>query len=154
SHLTVCALPVLPRLALPAMRQRGWGRILNVASVAAYQPGGPRWAVYYATKSYVLAFSKGLARELSGGDVSVTALCPGPTESSFGESSGAGVSRLYRWLPTASAASVALAGYRGMKRRRAAVIPGLSTKILALAGELPPRRIALEVNRFLLRRTG
>jgi hypothetical protein len=153
-QLNVGALTVLTRLALPPMRQRGWGRILNVASVVAYQPGGPQMAVYYASKTYVLAFSKGLARELAGSGVTVTALSPGLTESSFEKRSGANASMLYKWLPKATAAAVARAGYRGMKRGRTAVVPGVMTKILAIAGELPPRRIALEVNRFLLRRAG
>ena len=150
-ELNVVALTALTRLALPGMLERHWGRILNVASVAAYQPGGPRMAAYYASKSYVLSLSKGLARELSGTGVSVTALCPGPTETSFEERSGANRTVLYKWVPTMPAKSVARAGYRGMKRRAGVVIPGLIAKVLAFAGELPPRRIALEVNRFLLR---
>ncbi len=149
-ELNVVALTALTRLALPGMLERHWGRILNVASVAAYQPGGPRMAAYYATKSYVLSLSKGLARELSGTGVSVTALCPGPTQTSFEERSGATGTALYKWVPAMPAKAVALAGYRGMKRRSSVVIPGLMAKVLALAGELPPRRIALEVNRFLL----
>jgi short-subunit dehydrogenase len=152
-QLNVGSLTMLTRLALPGMQERGWGRILNVASIAAYQPAGPQMASYYATKAYVLSFSKGLARELAGSGVSATALCPGVTATSFEKRSGAEVSGLYKWLPKATAASVARAGYRGMKRRATVVLPGAITKVLAVAGELPPRRIALEVNRVLLRRT-
>lgn len=151
-ELNVVAPTGLTRLALPGMLERRWGRILNVASVVSYQPGGPRMAAYYATKSYVLSFSKGLARELNGTGVSVTALCPGPTRTSFEERSGADQSVLYKRLPTMTAEAVARAGYRGMKRQSKVVIPGFMTKILALAGELPPRRIALEVNRLLLKK--
>src|SRR5262249_30647593 len=79
-QLNMGALTTLTRLALPGMRERRWGRILNLASVVAYQPGAPRMAAYYATKAYVLSFSKGLARELDGTGVSVTVLVPGPTE--------------------------------------------------------------------------
>jgi NAD(P)-dependent dehydrogenase (short-subunit alcohol dehydrogenase family) len=71
-ELNVGALTNLTRLALPGMRERRWGRILNIASLVAYQPGGPGMAAYYATKSYVLSLSKGLARELRGAGVSVT----------------------------------------------------------------------------------
>jgi short-subunit dehydrogenase len=148
--LNVVALTALTRLALPAMLERGWGRVLNVASVTGYQPGGPRMAAYFASKAYVLSFSKGVSRELDGTGVAVTALCPPTTRSSFEERSGAKASRLYKWLPTASAEHVARAGYRGMKRGARVVLPGFSTKLLAFAGELPPRRIALEVNRILL----
>jgi uncharacterized protein len=153
-QLNMAALTTLTRLALPGMRQRGWGRILNVASIVGYQPGAPRMAAYYATKAYVLSFSKGLARELDGSGVSVTVLSPGPTETSFDDRSGSNVNVLYKRLPKMTAAAVARAGYRGMKRQSMVVIPGFMTKALALAGELPPRRIALEVNRLLWRPLG
>lgn len=122
-----------------------------MASLAAYQPGGPQEAVYYATKSFVLSFSKGLARELRGSGVGITILCPGPTKTSFEETSGATETALYKWMPSMSAAAVARAGYRGMMRGSGVVIPGVMAKLLAFAGELPPRWIALEVNRLLLR---
>jgi uncharacterized protein len=153
-QLNMATLTTLTRLALPGMRQRRWGRILNVASVVAYQPGAPRMAAYYATKAYVLSFSKGLARELDGSGVSVTVLSPGPTETSFDDRSGSNVRVFYKRLPKMTAAAVARAGYRGMTRQSMVVIPGFMTKALALAGELPPRRIALEVNRLLWRPLG
>ena len=149
-QVNVVALTSLARLALPGMRARGWGRILNVGSVVGYQPGGPGMAGYYASKDYVTSFSKSLARELGGSGVSVTLLAPGVTESSFEERSGAGNTRLYKLGPKMTAAAVARAGYEGMKRGSAVVIPGLWNKLIAFAGELPPRRIALEVNRWLL----
>jgi short-subunit dehydrogenase len=149
-QLNVVTLTTLTRLALPGMQARRWGRILNVGSVVGYQPAGPRMAAYYASKAYVLSFSKGLARELKGTGVSVTALCPGPTKSSFEERSGADRTILYRYLPKMTAAAVARAGYKGMIRQSTVVIPGLLSKIVAFAGELPPRRIAVEVNRMLL----
>ncbi len=106
-ELNVVALTTLTRLGLPGMLERRWGRILNVASVTGYQPGGPRMAAYYASKSYVLSFSKGISREVAGTGVTVTALCPPTTKSAFEERSGANRSRLYRWLPVASAEAVA-----------------------------------------------
>jgi uncharacterized protein len=148
--LNVATLTALTRLALPPMLGRGRGRILNVASVAAYQPGGPGMAAYYASKAYVLSFSRGLARELLGSGVSVTALCPGPTATGFATRADAGPTRMYRRTSGPDAAAVALAGYRGLMRGRMVVIPGLMTKLIAFAGGLPPRRIALEVNRLLL----
>jgi uncharacterized protein len=147
--VNVLALTTLTRLALPGMIGRRRGRILNVASIVAYMPGAPMMAVYYATKAYVLSLSKGLARELSGSGVSVTALAPGPTATSFDDRAGSDINVLYNRLPKMSAAAVARAGYDGMMRNSMVVIPGLMTKMLAVAGELPPRRIALEVNRVL-----
>jgi hypothetical protein len=150
-ELNVVALTMLTRLALPGMLERRWGRILNVGSVTGYQPGGPRMAAYYASKAYVLSFSKGVSREIDGTGVTLTVLCPPTTKTAFEERSGANRSVLYSRLPVASPEAVARAGYRGMKRGARVVLPGLSTKILALAGELPPRRVALEINRLLLR---
>ena len=150
-ELNVVALTTLTRLALPGMLERGRGRILNVGSVTGYQPGGPRMAAYYASKAYVLSFSKGVSREIDGSGVTLTVLCPPTTRTAFEERSGANRSMLYRALPVASPEAVARAGYRGMMRGARVVLPGLSTKILALTGELPPRRVALEVNRMLLK---
>lgn len=148
-ELNVVALTMLTRLALPDMRARRWGRILNVASVVAFQPGSPWMAAYYASKAYVLSFSKGLARELHGTGVSVTALCPGPTDTSFDDRSRAAGSLYYKRAPKMAAADVAQAGYVGMIRQSLVVVPGVMTKLLAIAGELPPRRIALEVNTWI-----
>jgi uncharacterized protein len=148
-QLNVAALTGLTRLALPAMRARRWGRILNVASIVGFQPGAPRMATYYATKAYVLAFSRGIAVELAGTGVSVTVLAPGPTATGFDSQAGADVEVPYgRWTKM-SAAAVARAGYDGLKRGRKVVLPGLLTKLLAIAGELPPRAIALAVNQRL-----
>jgi len=148
-QLNVAVLTTLTRLALPGMRERRWGRILNIASVVAYQPGGPRMAAYYATKAYVLSFSRGLARELRGTGVSVTVLSPGPTGTAFDDRAGATVDTPYKRLTKMSAAQVARAGYDGMQRQSREVIPGLTTKVLALAGAFSPPSIGLEVNRML-----
>ena len=149
-QLNVVTLTLLTRLALPGMQARGWGRILNVGSVVGYQPAGPRMAAYYARKAYVLSLSTGLARELKGTGVSVTGVCPGPTVSSFEERSGADRTVLYKFMPKMTAAAVARAGYQGMQHQSTVVIPGVLSKIVAFAGELPPRRIAVEINRLLL----
>lgn len=148
-QLNVSALTTLTCLALPGMRERRWGRILNLASVVAFQPGAPYMAAYYATKAYVLSFSKGLALELRGSGVSVTALCPGPTETDFDDRARAGGDVLFKQLPKLPAAQVARAGYAGLMRGSMVIIPGLLTKLMAMSGELPPRRVALEVNRAL-----
>lgn len=151
-NLNVLAMTQLARLALPGMIERKNGRILNLASLASYQPGGPDMATYYATKSYVLSFTRGLNRELMGTGVSVTALCPGPTATEFEQKSGAGTQRLFHWFKPMRADKVARAGYWGMRCGMSSVVPGIMNKLLAFGGELPPRRIALEINRLLLQK--
>ena len=110
-------------------------------------------AAYYGSKAYVLSFSKGLSAEVRGTGVSVTALCPGLTRTEFMERSGATRSVLDK-TPSSSPAMVAKQGYEGLMRGRSVVIPGMLTKVLAFAGELPPRRIALAINERLLRSAG
>ncbi|GAA5440743.1 hypothetical protein Dcae01_02263 [Deinococcus caeni] len=80
--VNIGALTGLTRAFLPDMLARGRGRVLNVASTAAFQPG-PLMAVYYATKAYVLSFSEAVAEEVAGSGVFVTALCPGPVQTGF-----------------------------------------------------------------------
>ena len=149
-QLNIATLTELAKLFLRPMLARGRGRLVNVASVGGYQPGGPQWAVYFASKAYVLSFSKALAVELRGSGVSITALCPGATATGFLDTAGLDNTLVYRFL-CMDAASVARIGYRGIMKGKTVVIPGLVNKLLALAGELPPRRIALEVNGWLMR---
>ncbi len=149
-HLNISTLTSLTRRALPQMLARKRGRILNVASLVGFQPGGPGMSVYYATKSYVLSFSRGIRRELRGTGVSVTALCPGTTRTGFEETAKAQKTRLFHWTKPMDARTVAQAGYDGMLRGKEVVVPGLLNKLLAIGGALPPSVIALEINRFLL----
>ncbi|BCK88540.1 hypothetical protein MIZ01_2345 [Sideroxyarcus emersonii] len=149
-QLDISALTLLTRHALPGMIERGHGRILNVASLAGFQPGGPGMSVYYASKSYVLSFSRGIRRELRGSGVSVTALCPGPTRTEFEETAGAQGTLLFYWSRPMEARTVALAGYRAMQRGCGVAVPGLLNKLLAAGARFSPAAIALEVNRFLL----
>jgi short-subunit dehydrogenase len=149
-QLNVLTLTSLTRLALPGMINRKRGRILNVASLVGFQPGGPGMAVYYATKSYVLSFSRAIRRELQGTGVSVTALCPGATSTGFETAAGAGQTRLFHWSKPMDARTVALAAYEGMLRGKAVVVPGILNKLLAVSPRFAPTSIALEINRFLL----
>lgn len=149
-HLNISTLTSLTRYVLPGMVERKRGKILNVASLAGFQPGGPGMAVYYATKSYVLSFSRAIRRELHGTGVSVTTLCPGPTRTGFEEAANAEKIRLFHWRRPMEARVVAQAAYEGMQRRCAVVIPGLLNKLMAIGGALPPSAIALEINRYLL----
>src|SRR5207248_2334010 len=94
-QVNVAALTHLTWLFLQPMLRRKHGRIMNVASTAAFQPG-PFMAVYYATKAYVLSFSEALGAELSGSGVTVTVLCPGPTTTGFQERAGMTQTRLFK----------------------------------------------------------
>jgi short-subunit dehydrogenase len=128
------------------LRKRA-GRILNVASTAAFQPG-PRMAVYYASKAYVLSFSEALANELAGSGVTVTTLCPGPTYSSFGKRAGIEGANVFRW-GVMSPAAVAAAGYEGLMQGRRLVIPGLRNRLLALSVRISPRRLVIAITRWM-----
>lgn len=138
-QVNVVAVTELTKRFLPGMVERGEGRVLNVASVAAFQPG-PLMAVYYASKAYVLSFSEALASELNGTGVTVTALCPGPTDTGFQSRAEMRASKLVQGNlqdPT----EVARAGIRGMQAGEAVVVPGLQNKLLTVAVRLLPRRV-------------
>lgn len=126
----------LCHLVLPAMRERGAGAILNVASTAAFQPG-PNMAVYYASKAFVLSFSEALHHELKGSGIAITCLCPGPTESEFSDVSGSRSPTLERMK--VPAAPVVRAGLDGLAKNKAVVIPGLPNKLTAQASRFLTR---------------
>lgn len=137
----VGALVALTRAFLPGMVARGQGRVLNVASTAAFQPG-PYMATYYASKAFVLSFSEALAFELQGTGVTVTASCPGPTATEFFAATGtpnlgltkAGVMR---------GDAVAAAAYRAMLAGRPRIIHGTKNSLGALFVGLLPRKILM-----------
>jgi short-subunit dehydrogenase len=146
------ALTHLTKLLLPGMKARGYGRVLNVASTAAFQPG-PLMAVYYATKAYVLSFSEAIACELEGSGVYVTALCPGPTESDFQKRAAMEDSKLVQnGLMTAS--EVAEVGYRALMQGKTSVIPGFRNRLIALAPRFFPRTTVTHVVMNMQQRVG
>jgi len=148
--LDVTALTQLCRLYLPGMIERGNGRILNVASTAAFLPG-PGMAVYYASKAYVLSFSEALAEELRGTGVTVTCLCPGATATGFAERARMLDTPLMRG-PQGDAADVARAGFAGMLAGRPVVVPGVTNKVLSWTAHLTPRRVLLWLSRKAVER--
>lgn len=150
--VNVVALTTLMNLAVPHMKGYGRGRILNVASTAAFMPG-PNMAVYHATKSYVVSLSCAVANELSGSEVSVTALCPGPTKTSFFKSADMETVRALSLIGAQSAEEVVEAGYVGAMRGRPVVTPGVMNKLSALGAKLSPRALSASVAKFVMAKT-
>jgi len=144
-QLNMVTLTHLTKLFLPGMVQRRDGKILNVASTAAFQPG-PLMAVYYATKAYVLSLSEALAEELNGTGVTVTALCPGPTESGFQQRAAMTESKLVQGkLMTAK--EVAEAGYQSMMKGQRVIVTGMMNKVMAFTTRFMPRNM---LSRFVM----
>lgn len=146
--VNVVALTDLTKRLLPGMVARGRGRVLNVASTAAFQPG-PFMAVYYATKAYVLSLSQALAEETRGTGVTVTCLCPGVTDTEFHGVAGTDAQPLTSGALSMSATTVAEAGYRAMMRGKLVEIPGVHNKVGAQSIRLAPRSVVLRIVRRL-----
>ncbi|WP_019010320.1 SDR family NAD(P)-dependent oxidoreductase [Deinococcus aquatilis] len=139
--VNIAALTDLTRRFLPAMVARGRGRVLNVASTAAFM-SGPLMAVYYASKAYVLSFSEAVNEELRGTGVSVTALCPGPVETGFQDAASLGESKLMSAgvrMAMLSADEVARLGVNAMLRSQAVLVAGGLNRVQTLMPRLLPR---------------
>jgi short-subunit dehydrogenase len=149
-QVNVVALTQLTKLFVRGMIERRSGRILNLASTAAFEPG-PLMAVYYASKAYVLSFSEALANELHGTGVTVTTLAPGPTRTGFQKRGRLEDSRLVQG-DIADAPSVALAGYRGLMAGKTLVIPGFANKLIPLIVRVSPRGMITRVVRRMQER--
>jgi len=143
-QVNVAALAHLTRLFLPGMLARRNGKILNVASTAAYVPG-PFMAVYYASKAFVLSFSEALAEEVQGSGVTVTALIPGPTETNFAATAGTQDSRLFRTASVMSAAAVARVGFDGLMAGKRVAIAGASNRLTVFSTRLAPRAMLAKI---------
>jgi hypothetical protein len=146
-QVNVAALVELTHMFLQPMLRSREGRILNVASVAAFQPG-PFLTMYYASKAFVYSFSCGLAEELRGSGVTVTVLCPGVTRTEF--HARAGMRETGKWFPVMGAIEVAGIGYRAMMRGKTVVIPGAVYKIVsALSKASPTTLVARTARRYI-----
>jgi short-subunit dehydrogenase len=141
--LNIRALTDLSFVMIPEMVQRGGGSILNVASTAAFQPG-PKMAVYFATKAFVLSFTEALHEEWKDGGIKVSALCPGPTRTEFGEVAGIGTLGSFDRL-SIEAGPVVRAGLDGLERNRAIVIPGSINKLGAWSTRFAPRSVVRKI---------
>jgi short-subunit dehydrogenase len=145
-QLNVTVLVALTKLYLPGMVAAKYGRIMNVASTAAFQPG-PLMAIYYATKAFVLSFSEAIANELRGTGVTVTALCPGPTATGFIAEAKLEKSRLFKLMKLMDARTVAEAGYRALMAGKPVVVTGLMNKVLAQSVRFSPRGLVAKIAR-------
>lgn len=143
-QVNMTALVELTHLFLQPMRSRRSGKILNVASTAAFQPG-PCINVYYASKAFVHSFSYALAQELEDSGIVVTALCPGTTHTEFFSRGNFGSKR----APfTMDAKTVAMAGYRGLMKGKRVVIPGWQNRISSMLA----KRLPLTITSAIVRR--
>lgn len=149
-QVNIAALTYLTRALLPRIVARNRGGVLNVGSVAGFQPG-PLMAVYFATKAYVLHFTEALAEELAPTKVHVTCLAPGPTATEFGEVSGLSASRLFQGR-IASAERVARAGYRAFRRGKVLVVPGWMQRLQVFTERFAPRWLVRKVTHFMTQR--
>jgi short-subunit dehydrogenase len=137
-NLNINTLTELTGLFLKRMIKEGSGKILNIASTAAFQPI-PNFAVYAASKSYVLNFTEALHYELKGTNVSVSVLCPGPTATGFETSANMKDSKLFK-SGVMNAKVVAEIGYKGMMNNKMTIIPGFKNKIMAIMSSITPSR--------------
>lgn len=145
-NLHVLTTTHLTKLVVEGMVKRGSGKILNLSSLAAFQPG-PLMSLYYATKGYILSFSEAIANELKGTGVTVTALCPGPTKTSFQQVVASNSSENKITFNMASAQAVAAYGYKSMMKGKCVAIPGGINKILGTLPRFIPRNMAANIVR-------
>lgn len=145
-NLNIAALTQFTKLYLKEMVHRGSGKIMNVASTAAFQ-SGPTMSVYYATKAYVLSFSEAIDNEVRDKGVTVTALCPGATESGFQSAAAMEESALVKNKKLPTAKEVALYGYNAMMRGKTVAIHGLMNYIMANSVRFLPRGVVVKITR-------
>jgi hypothetical protein len=151
-NLNMTALTALTKLFVGDMVKRKSGKILNVASTASFQPG-PLMAVYYATKAYVLSFSEAISNELIGTGVTVTALCPGPTESGFQAAADMNDSKLVKGKKLPTSQEVAEYAYKALMSGKVVAVHGLMNKIMAQSVRYSPRAVVRSLVRAMSERT-
>jgi len=147
-QLNITSLTILCRLFGKDMAKRGGGKILNVASIAAFQ-AGPFMSTYYASKAYVLSFSEGINNELKKFGVQVSVLCPGPTHTKFGERAEMDNAKILNGPWVMNAKDVAAIAYSGLMKRKRIIIPGYINNILSFSTRLIPRSFAASICRYL-----
>jgi uncharacterized protein len=143
-QVNITALVQLCHVFGTSMRQRGFGRILNIASTAGFQPG-PYMATYYASKAFVISFSEALAYELEASKVTVTCCCPGATATAFAERSGSSSAKMFNSPMVAKPEAVALHAYRAMLAGRRVTVHGALNRIGTLSVRFAPRSLAVSI---------
>lgn len=143
-QVNIAALIHMTRLFLKPMVERGYGKILNLSSTAAFQPG-PFMSIYYASKAFVLSFSESLSKELDGSGVTVTALCPGPTQTGFVDAASLENSKLFKTIKVSNVEDVAIFGYKALMNGKTVAIHGFTNKLLAFGVRLIPRSLVREI---------
>lgn len=149
--VNVVAATILMKRAVAHMQGHGSGRVLNVASTAAFMPG-PHMAVYHASKAYLLSLSEAVATELAGSGVTVTALCPGATETEFFAADDAVKATLITKLSLAPASAVAEAGWNAMEKGKRVKVPGALNVIFANLPRFAPRALVAWIAAIFLKR--
>lgn len=144
--LNIIALTQLTKLYGQDMITNEYGKIMNVASIASFLPG-PKMAIYYATKAYVLSFSEAIANEMAHQGVTVTTLCPGPTETGFEKAAALEESGLFKKQKVATSKSVAEYGYQAMMKGKTVAIPGFTNWLMTKLILLAPRSLVVKVVR-------
>ena len=141
-HTNIIGLHTLTKLYLQKMKEKNKGHILNVASSAGLLPGGPLMATYYATKSYVVSLTRAIAEELkvSGSNVKISALCPGPVDTNF--NNVANVKFALKGLPSEY---VAKYGIDQMLKGKMTIIPGWQIKVAAFGAKILPTSLMLKI---------
>lgn len=137
-NLNMTSLTELSLVFIKEMKKRNSGKILNIASTASFQLI-PKFAVYAATKSYVLNFTEALHYELKDTNVSVSVLCPGPTATSFEKSANMKNSKLFK-SGVMKAKTVAKIGYNGLMKNKMTIIPGFKNQVMAILSNMTPSR--------------
>lgn len=150
-NVNIIALTHLTKIVLKNMIKINSGKILNVASTAAFKPG-PLMSVYYATKAYVLSFSESIAAEIRNTGVSITVLCPGPTDTEFFKKVSDTLVKLMKFNKMSSPAEVAACGYKAMNKNKLVAIPGLTNRVYTVIVKFFPRKLFAELMYVLKKR--
>ena len=146
--LNIKSLVILTKLFLKDMIAIDKGEILNVASIAAFQPG-PLMSVYYASKSFVLSFSEAVRNEIRKTNVNISVLCPGPTATEFERSANFEKSTLFTRIKVMTPEKVALIGYKGLQKKKSIIITGKINSTLIFLNRFVPREVIVNVARKL-----
>jgi short-subunit dehydrogenase len=147
-QVNLIAVTQLTKQAVASMMKRGSGKILNIGSTGSFA-SAPLNAIYCATKSYVLHFSEGIAGDLEGTGITVTALCPGATRSEFAEKANILHTRMFRFM-VMDAGRVAKVGYQALLKGKKVAVPGFYNKLLVSSIRFTPRWLVLKLGQFLM----